>query len=43
MLKYDALDIKFETCVHSSGERERWETILRDLNTFWVIEETKAR
>jgi hypothetical protein len=43
MKEYDALDIKSETCVLSTLERERWDYILRELNTFWILEETKAR
>jgi hypothetical protein len=42
-LEYDALDIKSETCVLSSSERGRWESILRELNTFWILEKTKAK
>jgi mannosylglycoprotein endo-beta-mannosidase len=43
MLEYDALDIKSETCVLSTLERERSDSILRELNTSWILEDTKAR
>jgi hypothetical protein len=43
MREYDVLDIKSETCILSQTERERWDYILRELNSFWIIEETKAR
>jgi hypothetical protein len=43
MREYDALDIKSETCVLSPLERERWDYILIELNSFWILEETKAR
>jgi hypothetical protein len=29
--------------VLSSVERERWETILRELNSFWILQETKDK
>jgi hypothetical protein len=34
MREYDALDIKSESCVLSPPERERWDYILRELNSF---------
>jgi hypothetical protein len=43
MKEYDVLDIKSKTCVLSQSERERWDFILRELNSFWILEETKAR
>jgi hypothetical protein len=29
--------------VLSSVERERWETVLRELNSFWILEEPKSK
>jgi hypothetical protein len=43
MEEYDALDILSETQVLSDQERSRLTFILRDLNSYWIIEETKDR
>jgi hypothetical protein len=43
MKEYDALDILSETQVLSEQERSRLTFILRDLNSYWIIEETKTR
>jgi hypothetical protein len=43
MEEYDALDILSETQVLSDQDRSRMTFILRDLNSYWIIEETKAR
>jgi hypothetical protein len=43
MEEYDALDILSKTQVLSDQERSRLTFILRDLNSYWIIEETKAR
>jgi hypothetical protein len=43
MEEYDTLDILAETQVLSDQERDRINFILRDLNSYWIIEETKAR
>jgi hypothetical protein len=43
MEEYDALDVLSETQVLSDQERSRMTFILRDLNSYWIIEETKAR
>jgi hypothetical protein len=43
MEEYHALDILSETQVLSDQDRDRLSFILRDLNSYWIIEETKAR
>jgi hypothetical protein len=43
MEEYDLLDIKFETQILSAKEKARLDFILRDLNSFWIMEETKAK
>jgi hypothetical protein len=43
MEEYDLLDIKSETQILSVEEKARLDFILRDLNSFWVMEETKAK
>jgi hypothetical protein len=43
MEEYDAMDILSETQVLSDQERTRLSFILKDLNSYWIIEETKAR
>jgi hypothetical protein len=43
MEEYDALDILSKTQVLSDQERSRLTFILRDFNSYWIIEETKAR
>jgi hypothetical protein len=43
MEEYDALDILSETQVLSDQERSRLTFIPKDLNSYWIIEETKAR
>jgi hypothetical protein len=43
MEEYDLLDIKLETQILSVEVKSRFDFILRDLNSFWIIEETKAK
>ena len=43
MSEYDVLDIKAESQSLSDVEKDRFDVILRELNDFWIIEETKAR
>jgi hypothetical protein len=43
MEEYDALDILAESQILSDQERDRLTFILRDLNSYWIIQETKAR
>jgi hypothetical protein len=43
MQKYDLLDIKAELHSLSGIESDRLEAILRELNNYWIIEETKAK
>jgi hypothetical protein len=43
MEEYDLLDIKLETQILSIEVKSRFDFILRDLNSFWIIEETKAK
>jgi uncharacterized DUF497 family protein len=43
MQEYDLLDIKVELHSLSGIESDRLEAILRELNNFWIIEETKAK
>jgi hypothetical protein len=40
MEEYDLLDIKSETQILSAEEKARLDFILRDLNSFWIMEET---
>ena len=43
MEEYDILDIKSETQQLSELEKSRLDFILRELNSFWIIEEMKAK
>jgi hypothetical protein len=43
MEECDLLDIKSETLILSLEEKARFDFILRDLNNFWIMEETKAK
>jgi hypothetical protein len=43
MEEYDTLDILAETQPLDEPSRRRLEDILTELNTYWVIEKTKAR
>jgi uncharacterized DUF497 family protein len=43
MEEYDLLDVKSETHILSAEEKARLDFILRDLNSFWIMEETKAK
>jgi hypothetical protein len=43
MQEYDLLDVKAENHSLTGIERDRLDAILRELNNYWVIEETKAK
>jgi hypothetical protein len=43
MGEYDSLDISAETQPLDDNSRKRLDDILTELNTYWIIEETKAR
>jgi hypothetical protein len=43
MQEYDLLDVKAENHFLSGIESDRIQAILRDLNNYWIIEETKAK
>ena len=43
MEEYDILDIKSETVELSEEAKARLDFILRELNNYWILEETKAR
>jgi hypothetical protein len=40
---YDLLDIKSESQILSVEEKARFDFILNDLRSFWILEETKAK
>jgi hypothetical protein len=43
MEEYDLLDIKSESQILSTVELARFNFILNDLKSFWIMEETKAK
>jgi hypothetical protein len=43
MEEYDLLDIKSESQILSAEETSRFNFILNDLKSFWIMEETKAK
>jgi hypothetical protein len=43
MEEYDLLDIKSESQILSVEEKARFDFILNDLRSFWILEETKAK
>jgi hypothetical protein len=43
MEEYDLLDIKSESQILSAVEMSRFNFILNDLKSFWIMEETKAK
>jgi hypothetical protein len=43
MEEYDLLDIKSESQILSTEETSRFNFILNDLKSFWIMEETKAK
>jgi hypothetical protein len=43
MQEYDILDIKAENMSLAAIERERLNVVLKELNSYWIIEETKAK
>ena len=43
MEEYDALDIMFESQPLSVEDINRLDLILRELNSYWIMEETKAK
>jgi hypothetical protein len=43
MEEYDLLDIKSESLILSAVEMSRFNFILNDLKSFWIMEETKAK
>jgi hypothetical protein len=43
MEEYDLLDIKSESQILSAAEMSRFNFILNDLKSFWIMEETKAK